>query len=71
MNENNNNGGEFKKVELTLTLPFDMAVEQVELQILNTELFNKCLRVYRIERLDSQNTDDDNNVIHLRGGFYD
>jgi hypothetical protein len=43
-----------------------MAVEQIELQIANHELFSKYLKLLKVE---THNVDRP--LMHLRGGFYD
>jgi len=61
-------GETYQKIEYSLTLPFDAAVEQVEISIANNELFSKYLKLFRIETPQSA---DKGGVMHLRGGFYD
>jgi hypothetical protein len=39
----------YQRVELQVTLPFDMAVEQIEFSLGSPELFSKYLRLLRIE----------------------
>ncbi len=42
----------FRKVELTITLPFDMTLEHIEFQLTsNIELFQKYLKLLKIERV--------------------
>lgn len=43
-----------------------MAVEQVEIQVANGELFGKYLKMLKLETPAS-----DKSMLHLRGGFYD
>jgi len=43
-----------------------MAVEQIELQIANNELFSKYLKLLKVETHNA-----DRPLMHLRGGFYD
>ena len=56
----------YQRVEVTLNLPFDMGVEQVELQIASHDLFTKYLKLLKVE---SSHTDRP--TMHLKGGFYD
>jgi hypothetical protein len=56
----------YQRVEVTLNLPFDMGVEQVELQIASHDLFTKYLKLLKIETMHS-----DRPTMHLKGGFYD
>lgn len=56
----------YQKLEYTVTLPFDMAVEHFELAIGNTDLFGKYLKLFKVETVSS-----DKPLMHVRGGFYD
>ena len=56
----------YQRVEVTLNLPFDMGVEQVELQIASHDLFTKYLKLLKVET-----THTDRPTMHLKGGFYD
>ena len=56
----------YQRVELTLNLPFDMGVEQVELQIASHDLFSKYLKLLKIETSHGDRTS-----LYLRGGYYD
>ena len=40
----------FRKLEVCLTLPFEMVIEQVELRILNQELFKNHLKILSIHK---------------------
>ena len=60
-------GDLYQRVELSLNLPFDMGVEQVELQITSHELFTKYLKLLKIETSHAEQRP----MMHLRGGFYD
>jgi hypothetical protein len=59
-------GESFQKLEILINLPFDFALEQIEFQIANNELFTKYLKLMKIETSNA-----DRPVLHLRGGFYD
>jgi hypothetical protein len=54
------------KAEVQINLPFDMCIEQIEMQVANFELYNKYLKVLKVET-----THTDRNVLHLRGGYFD
>jgi hypothetical protein len=56
----------YQRVELTLNLPFEMGVEQVELQIASHDLFSKYLKLLKIETSHA-----DRASLHLRSGYYD
>lgn len=56
----------YQRVEMTLNLPFDMGVEQVELQIASHDLFTKYLKLLKVE-----SSHGDRPTMHLKGGFYD
>jgi hypothetical protein len=56
----------YQRVEMTLNLPFDMGVEQVELQIASHDLFTKYLKLLKVESSHA-----DRPTMHLKGGFYD
>jgi hypothetical protein len=55
-----------QRLEYTVQLPCDLAIEQIELTIANIDLFNKYLKLLRVETSRS-----DKPVLHLRGGFFD
>jgi hypothetical protein len=56
----------YQRVEVTLNLPFDMGVEQVELQIASHDLFTKYLKLLKVE-----SSHGDRPTMHLKGGYYD
>ena len=50
-----------------ITLPSEMIIEQIELQISNYEIFSKYLRFLKIEK----NEEDEKGMLLIRGGIED
>ena len=42
---------QFHKIDMMITLPYEMEIEQLEMQITNIELFNKYIKVLKVDKL--------------------
>jgi hypothetical protein len=58
---------QYSKIEMWITLPSEMIIEQIELQISNYEIFSKYLRFLKIEK----NEEDEKGMLLIRGGIED
>ncbi len=61
------NGKDLLKFEVCVSLPFEMLIEQVQLQLKNTALFNKYLKVLRIDKSE----EEDALQLALKSGLHD
>ena len=58
---------QFYKIDFTITLPFEMEVEQLELQLSNTDIFHKYLKLLKVDKMH----DDHLTMLALKSGIQD
>lgn len=58
---------QFHKIEISIILPFELELEQIEIQMLNTSLFNKYLKLLKITKI----YDEEQSLLELKGGLQD
>jgi hypothetical protein len=59
----------YRKVEATITLPYEMTLEHIEFQMNNNqEIFQKYLKLLKIEKLPRQSKNSD--LLLVKGGAF-
>ena len=52
---------------MLITLPFEMEIEQIEIPITNTDIFNKYLKLLKVDK----HNDDQQPLLMLKSGIQD